>query len=258
MAKETTPNFLFNAIRDQTDLYTPLNIRGKAPVLTTAATPATVWDGNNLYIFPASANWEIVSDSANDTGAGTGVQTVEIEFLDNDCNQLGSEGITTVTLNGLTPVAITEVDGAKRCNSLVAISSGSLNTNEGTITVREVGNPTNIIAQMNPSTSNAMPGFYTVPNGFVLYVKDITISSNRGGTGGGDREADVDIVIFEEGGNTARLVLSQNISQFHNFAISVAVPLLIKAKTDIQFVVTNLETNNTEITCLMLGLLERL
>lgn len=69
-----------------------------------AETNRIIWP-NGVFTLPdaAGVQMSIVSTSANDAAAGTGIQTIEIHYLDEDL----IEKTEIVTLNGLTPVLTT-------------------------------------------------------------------------------------------------------------------------------------------------------
>ena len=64
----------------------------------------TIWDGSNLYPWPTAAETlNVVSTDADDTSAGTGARTVEIEGL----NSSWAVITETVSMNGTTNVTTT-------------------------------------------------------------------------------------------------------------------------------------------------------
>jgi len=64
-----------------------------------------IWFGGGNLTYPVAAeSWEIVSDNANDTSAGSGARTITVTSLDTSYN---AQADVTVTLNGTTPVALT-------------------------------------------------------------------------------------------------------------------------------------------------------
>lgn len=79
------------------------NKYGRNLNITADTVSQIIWSGGNTYPFPTSAQTlEIVSNSANDTLAGTGAQKVIVEGL--DANWIKQE--IEVELNGITPAAI--------------------------------------------------------------------------------------------------------------------------------------------------------
>lgn len=99
-----------------------------------------LWGGGELavpelvMVYPVIAEtWEIVSESANDTSAGTGARTVFIQSL--DINLLPQ--VQVVTLNGTTPVALTGEH--YRPNGIFILTAGSVETNDGIVVLRASG-----------------------------------------------------------------------------------------------------------------------
>ena len=94
----------------------PVQIYGKN---TNISSLVDIWGMNIVKTFPASSfTLAVVSDSANDTGAGTGAQTVGVKFL--DANWIAH--YATYTLNGQTAVtAPTTVDGVANSTPQTAI-----------------------------------------------------------------------------------------------------------------------------------------
>lgn len=123
-----------------------------------------VWEGGGDYPFLAAASiLEVLSASASDTAAGTGVRTVLVSGLDASYNPISE----TVTLNGVTPVST--INSYLRVNIFTSTSAGSGEKNAGDITLRVVGGGT------TQSIMRAGYGFgrsavYTVPNGFTLFI----------------------------------------------------------------------------------------
>ena len=90
-----------------------------------------IWEVDGSLVYLAAADkLEILSDSANDTLAGTGAQTVLISGLDENY----VEQSQLVELNGTTPVETD--DDFLRFRQLTVATVGSGDENEGTITVR--------------------------------------------------------------------------------------------------------------------------
>lgn len=71
---------------------------------TTGAETNVLWP-DGTYVIPSSSGIQpsVVSTSANDTSAGTGIRTVDIHYLDTSL----AVQIETVTMNGVTPVVMT-------------------------------------------------------------------------------------------------------------------------------------------------------
>lgn len=134
----------------------------------------TVWGPGATYTQLTSAvAFEVVSNSANDTSAGTGARTVQVDLID------GSyvASTVTVTMNGTTAVAITGTFLA--CNGARVLTSGSGGVNAGTIDVRTVSGS---VIKREIQTSTGCRGIdgdflYTIPAGKVGLLTDVDWSA---------------------------------------------------------------------------------
>lgn len=108
------------------------------------------------YPFPSSpAQMTMVSDSANDDLTGTGAQVILVRG-----NIIGNvELFEAVLLDGTNPVTTT--NSYLRVNSLVVVSVGSGEKNDGTITIK---NGTNLLAQVNPGNNLSRTAVYSIPD----------------------------------------------------------------------------------------------
>lgn len=146
-----------------------------------------IWGGatNELSLPSAGEDWEIVSDSANDTAAGTGAQTVSLTILDASYNQLAT---VTVSMSGTTPVSIPGGAVNFRLNAAVigGAATSARRRNAGTITIRQVGTGT-VRGIIPPGAGSLQQCIYTVPTGFnlVIYSIEVQILSSGGGTARG-------------------------------------------------------------------------
>jgi len=146
-------------------------VAGHAAAIQTTETPCLLWDARVAYPFQTSAqSLEILSASANDAAAGTGARTVLIETL--DANYAESSQI--VTLNGVTPVALTGTHIVVQ--SMTVISSGSGFTNAGILTLRVAGGgATQGYVGAGLSVQRAL--LYTVPAGKSLILDNFYINA---------------------------------------------------------------------------------
>jgi hypothetical protein len=130
----------------------------------TATAGTDVWVPGIAYPLQAAATQlEIVSASANDAAAGTGMRTALIQGLDANYNPISE----TITLNGATPVPTTGV--YLRVNGLNGVTAGSGGTNAGVVTLRVVSAGATQAA-ITAGFSYAKNGLYTVPAGYGLLV----------------------------------------------------------------------------------------
>lgn len=136
------------------------------------ATPEDIWRGGGTYSFLSSAaTVNIVSSSANDAAAGTGAQTVVVEYLDSDWVQRS----VTLTMNGTH-----QVDSSVSCirvNRAYVDTAGSGNINAGTITVKG-GSTTQITIAIGVGQSQL--GIYSVPYVYGIERNNTTRKIIRG------------------------------------------------------------------------------
>lgn len=125
-----------------------------------------------LYIFPtAPMQMEIVSASANDAAAGTGIRTVEIFYLNANYEQKRE----VVTLNGITVVP-TVANDILRVNGLRAETAGSGGVAAGLITLRHLSD-TPVYASIAIGERESKQFIYTVPAGKCVYLEDLLIAN---------------------------------------------------------------------------------
>lgn len=125
-----------------------------------------LWDGpTGTYVFPASPiQMSVVSSSASDTLAGTGVQKVHIHYLDTNY----VEQSEVISLNGVTPVN-TVATNILRINGFHATQVGTGGTSVGNISLTSVGGATTygfILAAHN----TARQAVFTIPAGKTGYI----------------------------------------------------------------------------------------
>lgn len=165
----------------------------------------------------------VVSSSANDTAAGTGARTVEIQGLDADYNLQ----TLTVTLNGTTAVT-TGSDTYIRVFRMRVVTAGTNETNVGNITASIGGVD---IAQIKADAGQSLMGIYTVPAGHNVYLTKFQASLSK------NQEAVVQL--RTKGGHGHDNGVWRVLGQFGTFANTIeyeyVVPLQFYQKTDIQF-----------------------
>lgn len=189
------------------------NVAGMRAVFISARNPAVgsitredVWAAGGVLVYPtAGEQWEIVSDDANDTAAGTGAQEITITYLDD--NHI--EQTEVVATNGLTPVATVATD-MYRPRSIEVTATGSGNANAGTIQAQAAGGG-DIRSLMLPDNNVSQQCHYTVPAGKTAYCVTILEQINK--------SEDVDLEYRRTTGDnkTFKLVANSSIYQSSNF-----------------------------------------
>ena len=150
--------------------------------IDTADTPEDIWHGGGVYNgFPTTAaeNFEVFSDSANDTTGGTGAITLRVFYLDENLNMFDAFGdplYVDITLNGAT--AVNSGTLVTRIYSAKVINSGSGQTNAGILTVRWASTTSVVFAQLPAEGGQTQISNFTVPAGYRGILKSFHFSMN--------------------------------------------------------------------------------
>lgn len=136
-------------------------------------TRVDLWEGPTpVYVFPTTPQqMRVVSTSASDTALGTGMQVVDIHYLDANYN-VQSE---LVTLNGVTPV-LTVATNILRINGFHATRVGTTGASVGNISLQNTTGTVTygfILAGFN----RAHQAIFTVPAGKTGYIQHWQYSS---------------------------------------------------------------------------------
>ena len=148
-------------------------ITGISPQVTNAAF-TDIWNTGGTMVFPtAGETWEILSDDANDTSAGTGARTVVVISLDTNYDRQTE----IVTMNGTTPVALTGTHF--RTHQALVLTAGSNEVNVGELTIRVSGGG-NVRAKILADNGTAYNSQYTVPAGKSVFTLQIVLTTPKG------------------------------------------------------------------------------
>ena len=121
-----------------------------------------IWDGGGTYTGQPTGSAEainIVSSSAADAAAGTGLRTLRVEGLDAS----GAYVEETFTLNGTTPVVSSST--WTRVFRAFGLTAGTGGTNAGAITIKHNVTTANVFAVVQAGRAQAMIAAFTVPTG---------------------------------------------------------------------------------------------
>ena len=137
----------------------------------------TIWSRGGLYVYPTSAiQMKVSSSSANDAALGTGAQTVSVQGLDQNYNEVAE----TVTLTGQTEVLTTNT--FIRVFRAFVITAGSGGTAAGTIYVGTgtvtAGVPATVYAEIALGDNQTTMATWTVPAGYTFFVYRGTFSAS--------------------------------------------------------------------------------
>lgn len=150
------------------------NVPGASTVVITGTnadidnTREDLWEVGGVYVFPTVAQaMEVLSSSANDTSGGTGINSLDIHYLDSNFVQKE----VRVTLNGVTPVT-TSVSDIYRIIDVHAVTAGSNASAVGNIIVQNTAN-TITYAQITAANNRCRQAVYTVPAGKRLFINEV-------------------------------------------------------------------------------------
>jgi hypothetical protein len=194
---------------------------GRRDSLSTGASGDDVWEGSAVTIpYPNQSIGEqvvIVSTSANDAAAGSGVRQIEIHYLD----ATGNEQMETVTMNGTTPVnsATTNI---RFIQYIHASSVGSFGASAaGDITIYKVANPATVYSMIHSGQSVSLSSHRMVPFGKTLYLNYVAASSTSSKAVSVRLTATCD----DYGMLTTGIFLFNELFELQDSAISVALPV---------------------------------
>lgn len=123
----------------------------------------------------------VVSTSADDTSGGTGIQQVEIHYIDVN----GDEQEVYATMNGITPVVVGVTAKFIQCVHANAIGSGGVAAGDISVTSGGV-----VYSYLPAGKVRCSSASRYVPNGKTLYITDMA-----GGSSSGTAAADCRIYI---------------------------------------------------------------
>ena len=208
---------------------------------TVSNTEETIWAEGGLYVYPTSATQMTVSSSsANDTAAGTGARTINIEGLDADYNEVSED----IILNGQTPV--TTVNSYLRINRGAVLTAGSGGKNAGIIragtgTVTS-GVPANVFFSIDGEGDNqTLMCLWTVPAGYTAFLVQTNVST--GNSSNTPALLRTTIVARPHGGvfNTQERITLKDGNQLQSYNF----PLRFTEKTDLEVRAQSTSSNVT-------------
>jgi hypothetical protein len=193
------------------------------------------------YVQPTAARvHNFVSDSVNDTSAGTGARTLLIRGIDGSSNQASE----TITMNGTTPVA--SVSSYLHIHLVQVVTVGSTGSNVGTITATAVTDAT-VTITVEPTLNQSTSSIYLVPTGYKAYIIKIRARMSQATA---SATSNVDLLVKASGGGyqlKTRLGLNNSGSSFVFNDYTMSSPFIIQAGSFIKMRCSSVSNNNTEI-----------
>ena len=199
----------------------------------------TVWaQGGNYPWIDSAVTMFVSSSSANDTNGGTGANTILIQGLDEDYNEIEE----TVVLNGQTQVA-TQFSYLRVYRAFVTLA-GSSGTSGGTIYIGSSGAtggvPNGTIYANLGLGNQTQIAAYTVPAGYTLYLDDINFTAGISQAG---KVATCSFVSRGVGSNVFRTRFI-NVLQSNQLITKFEYPQPFTEKTDLECRVRTDSSNN--------------
>jgi hypothetical protein len=208
----------------------------------------TVWSQGGLYSYPAAAiQMKVSSSSTDDTGSGTGAQTVFVYGLDADYNEITE----VVTLDGQTEVLTAQ--SFLRVNRAFVVTAGTGATAAGTIYVGTgvvtAGVPATVYAVISLGENQTTMAVWTVPAKHTLYVHRGFFSASSNNVA---QYVLGKFVFRPQGGvfrNAADLTVNSNAIGY-----DFEIPLALPEKTDIEARAIALSGTNFYVTASFEGI----
>lgn len=142
--------------------------RSAYSTLITTSQNYAVWNRAANYVFPTVASTMTLSSSAvGDVG-----QSVLVTGLDSSYNEISE----VLVLNGQT--AVTSTNSFFRINDMLVLvdsPTGNIYFGTGTVTA---GVPANVYGFISAGDNTQLGGWYTVPNGWSLYIQGGSINAS--------------------------------------------------------------------------------
>lgn len=186
--------------------------------------------------FPVTAEtWEVVSTDANDTASGTGARTgVVISLTDGYILQT-----TLFTLDGLTPVTLSNSHFRTRNTTILTAGADPSNTNIGNIIIRVSGGGTERM-RIPAGIGDCKSLIYTVPANKSAFVQQLSMFCKKGD--------DCTFETFVTPQNGATIISSQLSAYQNSQVVRVAGNISLSSKTD---TVVRVKSSNPDSTAVV-------
>jgi len=217
--------------------HSPINKFGNNGALATSTTE-TIWDGSNVYTFPATADITHLRQAVDQvTMRG---ETIEVQGLDTNYALTVQTAVLDAS-DSTTAVALTTA--LRRVFRMKALSSVVTTEN---VELRNVGGGTTF-ALIQAGNNQTLMAVYTVPADMNGYIYNYWASLNKD-SGGGD--PDVVVKMWHQDNDNGYAPQLKHLRGLDSNASSefkhiFATPLRVTGKTDIYLTATNLSGSAT-------------
>ena len=191
-----------------------------------------VWSkGGTLVHLQTAATMEAISSSANDTAAGTGARTIQIEGLDSSFNPITE----VITLNGTSASTATTQPFLRVYRAYVLTCGAYGGVNAGTITIRVSGagsTQAEIPLIESVGTSQTLMSHYTTPANTEAYIVGMHYAVSSGKT------VNISFEMRLNADNTTTYSPWRTVLHIHGVAGDASllppIPIKIPPKTDLR------------------------
>ena len=238
IGEDTHNNFYHTVASGESSSHTVWTKYGRIPDLDSGIVSDITTFGD--MTFPTTASTlSVVSDSVNDTSAGTGAKVIMVHGLDSNWDYIEEH----LTMNGTTSVSSTQ--SFLRINRMHVMACGSSESNIGKITLSLSGNT---CAQILPKKGSSEQCIFSVPANTVGYLMNFRASASNS-TGSGQKQAFIEFWIKTYGTGWIQSSSEGVDSSGGSVSYMPIIPLKIPAKTDIKLTASAAQ-NNTQITAI--------
>lgn len=222
------PPFYLSVAKGDVPGYSSIHKFGANFDIDPSSDPESVWTGGGLYPWDSLDSAEtlyIKSDDSADTS------TIEIQGLDSNWSAITE----TVSMTGTT--AVTTTNTFRRVYRM-AYNHGDPNV--GTITAHVTSATGTVVAHIEGGYGQTLMCIYTVPAGYTGYMLNLDASLNK--------NEDGNLRVFQRpfGGAFKVAHMAEIYESIYRF--DFAIPLKFEEKTDIDFRMAEVETNDTRCT----------
>lgn len=176
-AEPSIPDSLIDIARGALPNASVLSAFGERDTVGITTQGEDIWLGTATTVpTPADAGdaMEIVSGSANDAAAGTGVQAVLIDYVD----AVGNPATEALATNGTTPVPLVDTN-VRFVQRMWATAVGSNGVAVGDIDIRKISAPTDIYSMIGIGGNMSLVPHRMVPLGKKLVIWSWHASESR-------------------------------------------------------------------------------
>lgn len=244
---DTGPTVYFKAPPSREDLivmglvpgHSIITKFGRNSDIDSGTLPEDIWENGGLYTGFSSAaqTLDVVSDSTNDTGAGSGAQTMKLVGLDSNFDEIEE----TITLTGEVVVVTTKL--FIRFFRAIVLTAGGGGTNAGIITISQTTSG-DVMGSIQTSQGQTNIGAFTVSNDKSGLLRRIRVGLAKSVAGPTTVRFEVCVRSF---GGAWLSIRTFELSEGSDLGSEFITPILVSEKTDIVLRITEASGNDIRV-----------